>query len=63
MTRTANELTVHARESILRDAYARIDIAWGVYWNNARALLLHILSILNLDWLLRVRRVYDEWYW
>ena len=32
-----------------------------LYWNNAHTLLLHILSILNLDWILHAHSVQSVW--
>ena len=57
ITCVANELTLHAGESTPHDAprsHKHCMMFFGVqlYWSNACALLSHIFSILNLDWLL-----------
>ena len=67
ITRLENESTLRSRKSTLRDAHARIstaqDVGVQLYKNNARALLLRILSILNLDWLQHARSVRGVYEW
>ena len=57
ITQKVNESILHARESTLHNAHGV-----QLYQNNAHTLLLHILSILNSDWLQHahsVGRVYE----
>ena len=55
ITRLENKSTLRSRKSTLCDAHARVstvrDVRSAFVQKKARALLSHILSILNLDWL------------